>query len=112
MSIFEQIGGEITAEMRATRQLAKVNRDFDMMLRQAQTDYNQFWQDIDGVTPTQALVAMGTNAQMFMGIAWARIQLLMTVAGLVGKSELVNVADFLPPIQLAFNPDGSFQVPE
>jgi hypothetical protein len=81
-------------------------------VRQAQIDYQQFWQTVDGVTPEDVLVAMGTSAQMFISIAWARLEMLQTVATLVGKEDLINVAELLPPIPLQFDEDGRFILPE
>lgn len=110
MSLFGESRNVLSAEMIAARQLTKANREFDHMLVTAKSDYSQFWQNKGGITPTQVLVAMGTSAQMFLTIAWARVQLLKTVATLVGKPESVDETSLLPPIPIEFNEDGSFKV--
>jgi cyclopropane fatty-acyl-phospholipid synthase-like methyltransferase len=106
MSLF-QTGNQITPELRANRQLAKANSEFDRLVSQSQSDFNQFWTEFDGVTPIQVIEAMGTKAQSFFAVAYIRVQMLLQVAQAMGKPELVNEADFLPPYTLTFKADGS-----
>lgn len=106
MSLF-QATNQITPEIRANRQLAKANNEFDRMVQQAKADFNQFWSDVDGVTPVQVIEAMGTKALAFFTVAYVRVQMLVQIAQLMGKPELVNESDLLPPYDLTFNPDGS-----
>jgi hypothetical protein len=42
-----------------------------------------------------------------MAIAWSRVEMLSTVATLVGKSDLVDLNRLLPPYDFTWNQDGS-----
>jgi hypothetical protein len=106
MSLF-QASNSITPEIRANRQLTKANNEFDRMVQQAKADFNQFWSEVDGVTPIQVIEAMGTKALAFFTVAYVRVQMLVQIAQLMGKPELVNEADLLPPYVLTFKEDGS-----
>lgn len=106
MSLF-QATNQITPEIRANRQLTKANNEFDRMVQQAKTDFNQFWTEVDGVTPIQVIEAMGIKALAFFTVAYVRVQMLVQIAQLMGKPELINEEELLPPYVLTFNPDGS-----
>jgi hypothetical protein len=106
MAIFET-SNEITPQIRANRQLQKANSSFDQMLQQAKSDFKQFWSEVNGVTPIQVIEAMGTKAQSFFTVAYLRVQMLAQVAQVLGKPELVNLAELVPAYDLTFNEDGS-----
>lgn len=109
MSLFENNIREFGPKEIAARHLKNANNEFDQMLRKARIDYQMFWSS-DNADPIEVLVEMGTFARTFISIAWARLEMLKTVAVLVGKEDLVNVEEFLPPVILEFNEDGSFKV--
>ena len=106
MSLF-QTGNQITPELRANRQLQRANAEFERLAMQSKSDFDQFWVEVNGVTPIQVIEAMGTKAQSFFAVAYFRVQMLLQVAQVIGKPELVNEADFLPPYTLTFKADGS-----
>jgi hypothetical protein len=106
MSIFET-QNEVTAEFRANRQLNKANNEFDRMVIQAKSDFSQFWSEVGGVSPIAVIEAMGTKAQAFFTVAYVRVQMLIQIAQLMGKPELIDESELLPPYVLTFNQDGS-----
>jgi Icc-related predicted phosphoesterase len=108
MSLFENTRREVGPKEIAVRQLKNANQEFDQMLRKARMDYQVFWSS-GNADPIEVLVEMGTFARTFISIAWARLEMLKTVAVLVGKEDLVNVQEFLPPVALEFNEDGSLK---
>lgn len=65
---------------------------------------------LEGDNPTgiEVLQAMGTKAQAFMLVAYARVQMLMTVQQSLGV-ELVDLSKVSGPYDLTFNPDGSLK---
>ena len=65
---------------------------------------------LEGDNPTgiQVLQAMGTRAQAFMMVAFARVQMLMTVQQSLGV-ELVDLSKVSGPYNLTFNQDGSLK---
>ena len=113
MSIFEQqpIQGPTAAEI-ATRLLRQVNNEFDRTQQAQIQAVKQFWRNDlmespTGPTGVQVLEAMGTSAQIFLGIAYARVEMLMTIQGILGLDDLVDVASMMPPYDFTFNVDGS-----
>jgi hypothetical protein len=106
MSIFD-VSNQITPEVRAARQLQKVNQQYDRMVAEAKADFDQFWRTVDGATPVQTIQAMGTKAQAFFTLAYLRVQMLIQAAQLMGKPELISESDLLPPYTLIFKADGS-----
>jgi hypothetical protein len=108
MSIFE-VNNSVTPEVRASRQIQKVNQEYDRMVQQTKTDFRQFWQNVGDVTPVQTIEAMGTKAQAFFTLAYLRVQMLVQAAQLIGKPDLITEAELLPPYVLEFNQDGSLK---
>lgn len=103
MSIFEISRDEI--KNKADFFLGKVNQDFDIMLAKAKTDYRLFWSNPEA--SIEIIRAMGTSAEAFFSIAYARVQMLIQIATIIGNPGLVNIADLLPPYTLTFKTDGS-----
>lgn len=104
MSIFE-IPAESGNEAEAKRQLEAVNRYFAATKVAAKNDFYCFW--LEENDPIGVLQAMGPNAYMFLAIAYARVQMLVAIANLIGQPELVDESSLLPPYTLVFNQDGS-----
>ena len=113
MPIFEQqpIQGPTAAEI-ATRLLRQVNNEFDRTVQAQVQAVKQFWKNDltespTGPTGVEVLQAMGTNAQAFLGIAYTRVVMMVTIQGILGRDDLVDVASMMPPYDFTFNVDGS-----
>jgi hypothetical protein len=109
--LFDNIGlnNTPTAAQVGARLLNSANITFDRMLNMAYNDYNSFWglEAQGGPSGLDILNALGTSAFTMMAIAWSRVEMLSTVATLVGKSDLVDLNRLLPPYDFTWNQDGS-----
>lgn len=104
-----QVNNTPTAQQVASRIIFSANNTFDRMLNTAYNDYNSFWglQEQGGPSGLDILNALGTSAYTVMAIAWARVQMLYSVAQAVGKQELVDLNRLVPPYDFTWNQDGS-----
>ena len=101
-----------TVDQTANRLLREVNINFQKTYQDHVRSVEQFWKhDLKetpyGPTGVEVLRAMGTNAYLFLSVAYARVQMLATIQQLLGRTDLVDITKMLPPYTLTFNEDGS-----
>jgi len=98
-----------TAQQVAARIIFSANNTFDRMLNTAYNDYNSFWglEDQGGPSGLDILTALGPSAYTIMAVAWARVQMLYSVAQAVGKENLIDLNRLVPPYDFIWNQDGS-----
>jgi len=119
MAIFD-ISADTTpeADKLAKGFLAEANAKFDNELNAAYDTVQRFWyrnQDaegnpsLEGDQPTgiEILQAMGTNAKASIDVAFARVQMLLTIEAGLGLSGIVDVSKLQAPYELVFAEDGS-----
>ena len=113
MSIFEQQPNQgPTAEEIATRLLRQVNNEFNRTVKAQTQAVKQFWRNDladspNGPTGVEVLQAMGTKAQTFLSVAYARVMMMLTIQGILGRDDLVDVAAVSAPYTFTWNEDGS-----
>lgn len=117
MTIFNIEDNGPTAAQLADGFLKETNQKADQNALEAADAIQRFWyrnQDeqgnpsLEGDNPTgiEVLQAMGTKAQAFMLVAYARVQMLLTVQQSLGV-QLVDLSEVSSPYDLTFNQDGS-----
>lgn len=122
MSIFNVQDRINPATQLADGFLKLANQQFEEQLQQAYTAIDSFWYrnrdadgnpsavKVDGVSnePTgpEILQEMGTNAQAVMLVAYARVQMLLSIQTALGINA-VDLSKVAAPYEMTFNPDGS-----
>lgn len=107
--LFDNQDSPITAERVATNLLRQANMQFRRELQAAQRDFDSVWNRSDDLTGVEILKAMGTSAQAATTSAWLRVQMLVSVATVLGRPELVELSNLVPTQELQFNEDGSLK---
>jgi len=111
MSLFETDNGT-PAEQKAKQLLGRVNAEFSRTHAEHVRSVREFWRHDMEATPTgptgvEVLIAMGTSAQAFLAVAYARVVMLVTIQQILGRDDLVDVASMQAPYAFEFNKDGS-----
>lgn len=98
-----------TAQQIAVDILHNANNKFNATIVEAYNDYDNFWklEASGGPSGIQILEALGTKAETIYSMAWARVQMLISTAEIVGKPDIVDLSKLLPPYDVTFNADGS-----
>jgi len=124
MPLFAQKVNETPeAELLAAGFLLEANKTFDKLLSDAYSASDRFWfrnRDEEGNPSTEGgkpsgleiLAAMGTDTQAFMGVAYARVQMLVAIATSLGQAEAVDLTRLMPPVTIEYNKDGSLYTQE
>jgi hypothetical protein len=63
----------------------------------------------DQTTGLQILQALGTDARAVMMVAYARVEMLLMISYMLGKQDLVDLTQLIPPYDVEYNDDGSFK---
>lgn len=98
-----------TAQQMAVDLLHNANNKFTALIVEAYNDFDNFWklEATGGPSGIQILEALGTKAETIYSMAWARVELLITIAQIVNKPSMVDLAKLIPPYEVTFKPDGS-----
>jgi len=100
--------------------LEEANRTFIQERDSAYDVVRRFWYrnvsregqlsiDGDQTTGLQILQALGTDARAVMMVAYARVEMLLMISYMLGKQDLVDLNQLLPPYDVEYNDDGSFK---
>ena len=100
--------------------LEEANRTFIQERDSAYDVVRRFWYrnvsregqlsiDGDQTTGLQILQALGTDARAVMMVAYARVEMLLMISYMLGKQDLVDLTQLLPPYEVEYNDDGSFK---
>lgn len=106
-----------TASDYARGYLLETNQQFEQQLNAVYDGIQRFWyrnQDEDGnpalegdlPSGIEILQAMGTNAKGFLGAAYARVVMLLTIQTQLGL-DLVDMTRVSAPYDFTFNQNGS-----
>lgn len=122
MELFDVTDSTPESERLAKGFLAIANQQFEEQLNAAYNAVESFWYRnrdadgnpsavaIDGVSsePTgpEILQAMGTNAAAVMTVAYARVQMLLSIQQALGI-DAVDLSKVVAPYEMTFNNDGS-----
>lgn len=113
MLLFDITGGP-AADHKAKQLMNRANSEFQKMHDEQKRDVADFWkhdfeETATGPTGVECLTAMGTKAQSFLGVAYAKVVMMLTCQAALGKDNLVDVAAMMPPYKFEFNLDGSLK---
>ncbi len=121
MALFAQEVDETPeADILADGFFLEANKSFDKLLSESYSAVARFWYrnsdedgnpSVEGDKPTgmEILASMGTDAQAFMEVAYARVEMLISIATMLGQSEVVDLSKLITPVVIEYNDDGSIK---
>jgi hypothetical protein len=100
--------------------LEEANRNFIQERDSAYDVVRRFWYrnvdrngtlsiDGDQSSGLEILQALGVNARAVMMVAYARVEMLLMISYMLGKQDLIDLTQLLPPYEIEYNEDGSFK---
>lgn len=107
-------------QSRADGFIKEANIKFDALREDIYDSVRRFWfagldendpprDENDPKGGIRALQAMGNNAKPFMEVAYARVEMLVSVSTALGKPGEVDMSKVLPPYTLTYDDNGALE---